>query len=283
MKNQFKIFLLLVMFCLAPAAALQRNIAGCSLFINHPGYAVKPSYAKKRFIIAYKTPLKISGTLHNSVITVGNGLIVTGKVKKNIIAIKANVRVKKGGVVEGNILSLGGRVILDKGAQAKKINLSVLVSILRLTGTFMIFFMYLSFVILGLFFNYYFMKNFIYVGDYLKNNFSSCFLIGALSVPLIFILTLALTGTIIGSLFLPAMFFIYIFFFFYSFYTVSVMLGERIMKLFTFRNRPYFEQFLGISAFFFLSAIPYLGLPVFLIFLLTGLGGVVKLKFGVRT
>ncbi len=281
--KQFKIFLLLMFFCLSPASALQRHINGFSLFVNHPGYLVKKDFTKKRFIVAYKTPLKINGVLQNSAIIFGNGLIINGKVKKNIFAIKANVRVKQGGVVEGNIVSLGGRVVLEKGALAKKLNLSVLISILRLTGTFMVFFMYLSFVILGLFFNYYFIRNFVYIGDYIKNNFVSCFLVGALAIPLIFLLTLVLTGTIFGSLFLPAMFFIYIFFFFYSFYTISVMLGERIMKVFTFRNRPYFEQFLGVSFFFFLSIIPYLGLPLFVIFLLTGLGGVIKSKFGVRT
>lgn len=280
MTNMKKIILALIF--LTPLFAFQRHFAGFSLFINHPGYAVKESFTKNRFIIAYKTPLKINGVLKNSVIAFGNGLIVSGKVQKNIFTINSNVRIKSSGIVEGNIISLGGKIYLEKGAQAKKLNFSILASFLKLTGTLTIFMIYLSFVILGLFFNYYFIKNFVFIGEYIKARFSSCLLIGIITVPLIFILLLAMTGTIIGTIFLPAMIFIFIFYFFFSFYTIAVMIGERFMKIFTFRDRPYFEQFLGITIFFFLFLLPYLGIPLFILLFLTGLGAVVKLRFGVR-
>ncbi|EFK95291.1 membrane protein [sediment metagenome] len=274
--------LLLLLILLTPLLGFQRHFAGFSVFINHPGYAIKYSFTKNRFIIAYQTPLKISGTLGNSIIAIDNGLIVSGKVKKNIIALNSNIRIKSTGVVEGNIISFGGKIILEKGAQAKKLNLLVLITMLKMSGGLAVFMIYLSFVILGLFLNYHFIKNFVYIGDYVKKKFFSALLAGVLVLPLAFLFLLALTGTILGTLLLPVIFFIFILYFIFAFYAVAVMLGEQLMKIFTFRDHPYFEQFLGITIFFFLCLLPYFGFPLFVLFFLTGLGAVVILRFGVR-
>ncbi len=279
-KNIFLI-VFLFLFCV-PAFSYQKHLVGVSLLVKDKDYVVRSGYAKHRFILAITTPVKINGNLENSLISIGSSVVVNGLVKKNIISIKSVVRVSNKGVIRGSVVSFGGQVFLAKGSLAKCLRFDVLLNKLKFSPTLRIFAVYISFVLLGLFFNFYFLKNFIFIGEYLKVRFMPSLLLGLLVLPLAMILALLFTGTVIGILFLPALLFVYIFYFFFSFYAIATLVGEWFVKLFTFRDHPYFEQFLGITLFFFVALVPLLGVPLFSLFLLTGLGAVLKLKFGVR-
>jgi hypothetical protein len=265
---------------LTPLFAFQRNIAGNIILINHPGYAVDSLH--NGLIIAYNTPLKINHVLNNTLISFGNGIIVNGKVVKNIVSLKTNVRLNKTAEVEGNVLTVGGVIKAELGAKARGLTISIFKTKLQFSLGFKIFLIYISFITLGLFFNFFFLKNFIYIGEYLKQRFINSFVYGISIIPLSALLAFVLMGTIVGYLFLPALTFIYTFYFFFALYATATVVGEKVVKLFTFKDHPYFEQFIGVSLLFFFFLIPFIGPAITAIILLGGLGGVIKLKFGVR-
>lgn len=274
-----KLGLFLMILCL-PLLAWQKTVGDNTLLINHRGYSVK--HLKNGVLIAINSPVKIKGFLNGSVFALGKSVIVAGRVNKNIITLRSNVRLKKSALVQGNILSFGGRIIIEQGAAAKGIKLSILKNKSHFSLGFKIFLMYISFIVLGLFYNFFFLNNFIYLGEYIKAKTLKSFFYGLLVLPLAVILTLVLIGTVIGNLFLPALLFIFTFFFFFAFYTVATVLGEQVMKIFTFKDFPYFEQFLGVSTLFCLGLIPIIGIFIFGLFMTIGLGAVLRLRFGVR-
>jgi hypothetical protein len=172
--------------------------------------------------------------------------------------------------------------ILELWPAVRDLLVAILNNELHLTLGFKLFLILLSFIILGLFLNFFFQNNFIFIGEYIKNKFSAAFIAGLLVLPLAVLLTLVLIGTTVGVLFIPALLFIFVFYFFFAFYTVALVIGEQFVKAFTFRDHPYFELFCGTNIIFLLLCIPYVGPGLVFIFLLAGLGAVVKLKFGVR-
>lgn len=275
-------FLLVLVFLLMPSLAAYHNLAGTVFLSNHKGYALEQEKYQNRIIVAYKTPLRIDGVLDSSIIALNSSLIVNGEIRKNIFSFNTNCRVNKGAKINGYFFSFGGKTKLDPLSAARFFNFSFLYNKMTANKGFNLFLVYLSFVLLGLFFNFFFMKNFIFLGEYLKNKFFFSFFSGLLVPLLMSLLAMFFAGTYLGLLFLPALLFIYVFSFFFSFYVLAMFVGEKMVKLFTYRDRPYLEVFWGTSLLYLLLLVNFIGPIIFTVLLLASLSAVLKLKFGVR-
>ncbi|MDR1452633.1 MAG: hypothetical protein LBJ25_01460 [Candidatus Margulisbacteria bacterium] len=145
-----------------------------------------------------------------------------------------------------------------------------------------LFWIYLSFAILGFFFLYFLRPNILNVGEYLRVKWPNALVSGFFGLLLAPIVFAALLGTGIGIFLAPVFAALYIFFMLFAFYSAAIMLGETIVKIFTYRDHIYLEIFLGTTTLFFCPFIPYLGRPLFFILLLLGLGGALNQRFGVE-
>lgn len=143
-----------------------------------------------------------------------------------------------------------------------------------------LFWIYLSFVILGLFFLYFLRPNILNVGEYLRVKWPSALVSGFCGLLLAPVVFAALLGTGIGIFLAPVFATLYVFFIFFAFYSAAIMLGETIVKIFTYRDHIYLEMFLGTTTLFFCPFIPYIGRTLFSILFLLGLGGAINQRFG---
>jgi hypothetical protein len=143
-----------------------------------------------------------------------------------------------------------------------------------------LFWIYLSFVILGLFFLYFLRPNILNVGEYLRVKWPNALVSGFFGLFLAPVVFAALLGTVIGIFLAPVFAVWYVFFILFAFYSAAIMLGETIVKIFTYRDHIYLEMFLGATALFFCPFIPYIGRPLFFILLLLGMGGALNQRFG---
>jgi hypothetical protein len=65
--------------------------------------------------INYSKPLTIGGRYNGDVVSVGGEVTVSGRVNGDIWAFNADVNLRPGAVVTGNVVALGGRVIASSG------------------------------------------------------------------------------------------------------------------------------------------------------------------------
>jgi len=137
-----------------------------------------------------------------------------------------------------------------------------------------------SFVVLGFFFSFFFAKNFIFIGEFLKQRFTYSLIAGFFSILLAILLAFAVVGTMIGILFLPALIFIYLFCAFFSFYTLALTVGEYLVKLISFRDQPYLEIFCGTLLLLISLCVPFIGPSLVMILFTASLGSVLLTKFG---
>lgn len=282
MKKFSKYFLLALVILSAFLFSAKSSFAGGVFLYKHKGYALEKEKYQNRLVLAYKTPLRIDGVLDASIIALNSSLIVNGEIRKNIFSFNTNCRINKGAKVNGYFFSFGGKTSLDKLSSARCFNFLLLHNKMTSNRGFKFFLVYLSFVLLGMFFNFFFIKNFIFIGEYLKNKFWPALFSGLLVPFLLFFLALLFAGTYFGLLFLPALLFIYVFYFFFAFYVLAMFVGEKMVKLFTYRDRPYLEIFWGTSLLYLLLLVWLIG-PLLLICLwLAAASAVLKLKFGVR-
>jgi hypothetical protein len=145
-----------------------------------------------------------------------------------------------------------------------------------------LFWIYLSFVILGFFFLYFLRPNILNVGEYLRVRWSGALVSGFFGLILAPLVFAALLGTVLGIFLAPVFVALYIFFLFFAFYSAAILLGETFVKIFTYRDHIYLEMFLGATALFFCPLIPYIGWPLFFILLLLGMGGTINQRFGME-
>ncbi|MDR1996947.1 MAG: hypothetical protein LBQ83_01290 [Candidatus Margulisbacteria bacterium] len=143
-----------------------------------------------------------------------------------------------------------------------------------------IFLVYLSFIVLGFFFLFFCKRNLLNISEYLRLNYRSAVLSGAAGLILTPVLFLALLFTLLGSFLLLAFIFMYCFFLLLAFYSAALLLGEFIMRFFTFRSHLYVELLLGTTVLFFSVFVPLIGGIFFFLLLLLGMGGVLNLRFG---
>jgi hypothetical protein len=143
-----------------------------------------------------------------------------------------------------------------------------------------LFWIYLSFVILGFFFLYFLRPNILNVGEYLRVRWPGALVSGFFGLILAPLVFAALLGTVLGILLAPVFAALYIFFLFFAFYSAAILLGEIFVKIFTYRDHIYLEMLLGTTALFFCPFIPYIGWPLFFILLLLGMGGAINQRFG---
>jgi len=275
------IFILTIIFFSSGIAA-KKSLGSHLLLINEKGYRLPLLTHRSGAIIAFNTPVKIYGSLHSSIFALGSGVIINNSVKKNIITCFSNIRINKNAKVNGSAISIGGRVVIEEGAKVKGLAVAVFKNKLKFKNLFYKPFLYLSLLFLGLFLNFFFLNNFIYLAEGLKLKFFEYLFYGLLVFPAVGLLFLVLLGTVIGTLILPVLVFISTFMLFFAVYSVSLFIGEKIVKLFSFKDYPYFEQLIGITALFFISMIPVIGKLLVILMIITGLGTTIKNKFGVR-
>ena len=143
-----------------------------------------------------------------------------------------------------------------------------------------LFFCWLSFVILGFCFLFFFRPQLLNISSYMRVDFRSGLLGGTAGLILTPLAIAALCATVLGLFLLPLVLFMYVLLLFFAFYSAALLLGEFLMRIFTFRDHIYLELFLGVTILFFGVFIPYVGILLFLFCLLLGMGGVINTRFG---
>ena len=150
--------------------------------------------------------------------------------------------------------------------------------LLNLAGE--IFLVYLSFVLLGFFFLFFLKPNLLLISEYVRTRYAYAAFGGTAGLILTPVILLALLGTLLGIFLFPAFIFVYILFLLMAFYSAALLIGEFVLRIFTFRDHLYLELLLGTTVLFFGLFIPYAGSFLFLFFLLLGMGGVINTRFG---
>jgi hypothetical protein len=178
--------------------------------------------------------------------------------------------------------SIARHLLWDLWPYVHKVLIGLMTNRLEFTIGFKLSLLFVSVCILGQFFIYFFVNNFLFIGEYIKSRWVSSFMFGVATIPLAILLGFVTFGTTLGILFLPALLFIFVFTIFFGFYATALVVGEKISKIVTLHDHPARELFLGTLALGILGCIPYIGLGLVTVANLIGIGAVVKLKFGVR-
>lgn len=234
--------------------------------------------------------------------SVGGQITVYGMVERNVVSIGGSVVLARTAVVGGNVISIGGIVVKAREAEVygniTEVNSSSISTVISsmLSGegegegegwswVFAIISLAMFFFILivALFLVVLIPKPIHTISDAIRNSTFNVTLWGLLILILIVPLAVLLTISVIGIVLIPLEVIIVFCAALVGFITVGRLVGNRILRIFK-RPNPniVWETFWGLTLLWFVGWIPYMGWMVKTIAIILGLGAVFATRFGVK-
>jgi hypothetical protein len=228
--------------------------------------------------ISLFTPLKVYAPVNSFVLTVGEATIVQAKVKRSVISLFGNIRIKSKSEINGNVIAIFGRVVIEKGARIRGFKFGIN---RKLVTPYYLFFplIYAAFILLIIPFDFFFRSNMLLMEAFLKRKFLESFIYGLFFGLMTFIVFLSLFLTMIGNFLLPLLIPLTILAFFLGIYITSGVIGSVIRP--TYKEQFILEKVIGLSFMTILLYIP-LGLLIVMLLMTAAYGSVIKNRFGIE-
>jgi hypothetical protein len=231
-------------------------------------------------------------------VSVGGQITVYGLVERNVIAIGGSVVLARTAVIGGNVISIGGIVVKARDAEVygniTEINSSSITTfissmlsedeegwswVFAIISLAMFFFI----LIVALFMVVLMPKPIHIVSDAIRNSTSNVILWGLLILILVVPLAVLLAISVVGIVLIPLEIVIVFCAALVGFIAVSRLVGNKILRIFKRANPSIvWETFWGLTLLWFIGWIPYLGWMVKTIAIVLGLGSVFATRFGVK-
>ncbi len=256
--------------------------------------------AQAKTIIKFGSPAAVAeNETVDNVITFGSQITVSGLVEKNVIALGGSVVLTGKAVVRGNVLSLGGVIVQGSGAQifgkTTEINSSNIKNKLGslfsgepeewpdIINIFSFFFQAIIFI-LALFLTLVFPASIKAPKKIVQNNKIKSFFMGFFITLMITPFLLFLILSIIGIYLIPVFFVALVAAFMLGYIAAAAFLGEfALSTVFAARKKSLLkETFGGLILLLLLGWLPYLGWLIKIIVLTMGFGAVMLMIFGGR-
>ena len=237
-----------------------------------------------------------SGMKVRNVVTIGGQITVDGVVDNNVVAIGGSVVLTKKAVVGGNVLSLGGVIVSARDAQVSgsltEINSSNLYETLTAAlsseweGWSWIFAIislaiFLVILVVALLIAALLPKPVRIVAEAIRENTFKVVLCGILGLVLIAPLALLLTISVVGIALIPLEVIIVVCSVLLGFIAVGQLIGGSVLHRLKRPNRGMVrETFWGLIVLWLIGWIPYIGWMVKAVAIVLGLGAVLITRFG---
>jgi len=227
--------------------------------------------------ISLFTPLKINAEVKGFVLTVGEATIVQSKVKRSVVSLFGNIRIKSKAHVQGNVIAVFGKVVIEKGASISGLKFAINRKLIK---PYYLFFplIYAAFILLILPFDFFFRPNLILLEAYMKTKFLESLIYGVLFGVMTSLLFILLFLTMIGNLLLPLLIPLIVFAFFLAIYITAGVIGSVIRP--SYKEQLILEKVIGLSFMTILLYIP-LGAGIVLLLLIAAYGSIIKNRFAV--
>ncbi len=237
-----------------------------------------------------------SGMKVRNVVTIGGQITVDGVVDNNVVAVGGSVVLTKKAVVGGNVLSLGGVIVSARDAQVSgsltEINSSNLYETLTAAlsteweGWSWVFAVislaiFLVIMVVALLIAALLPKPVRTIGEAIAESTFKVILCGLLGLVLIVPLALLLTVSVVGIALIPLEVIIVVCSVLLGFIAVGQLIGGKVLHLFKRPNRGMVrETFWGLIVLWLVGWIPYIGWMVKAVAIVLGLGAVFITRFG---
>jgi hypothetical protein len=231
-------------------------------------------------------------------VSVGGQITVYGMVERNVIAIGGSVVLARTAVIGGNVISIGGIVVKARDAEVygniTEINSSSITTFISSMlsedeeGWSWVFAiislaMFSFILIVALFMVVLMPKPIHIVSDAIRNSTSNVILWGLLILILVVPLAVLLAISVVGIILIPLEIVIVFCAALVGFIAVGQLVGNKILRIFKRANPSIvWETFWGLALMWFIGWIPYLGWMVKTIAIILGLGSVFATRFGVK-
>ncbi|HPD56586.1 MAG TPA: hypothetical protein P5294_01455 [Smithellaceae bacterium] len=262
-------------------------------------FLVAPTAAAKTIIKLGSPVTVVENETVDNVITFGSQITVSGLVERNVIALGGSVVLTGKAVVRGNVFSLGG--VIAQGSSAQVFGKTTEINSANIKNSFSSFFRgepegwpdlvnIFSFLfqaiifILALFLVFIFPGSINALKKIVQNNKVKSFFVGFFITLMITPFFLFLILSIIGIYLIPAFFIALVAAFMFGYIAAAAILGDfTLSAIFSSREKSLFkETFGGLILLLILGWLPYLGWLIKIVMLTMGFGGVMLLASGVR-
>lgn len=262
-------------------------------------FLVAPTAAAKTIIKLGSPVTVVENETVDNVITFGSQITVSGLVERNVIALGGSVVLTGKAVVRGNVFSLGG--VIAQGSSAQVFGKTTEINSANIKNSFSSFFRgepegwpdlvnIFSFLfqaiifILALFLVFIFPGSINALKKIVQNNKVKSFFVGFFITLMITPFFLFLILSIIGIYLIPAFFIALVAAFMFGYIAAAAILGDfTLSAIFSSREKSLFkETFGGLILLLILGWLPYLGWLIKIVMLTMGFGGVMLLVSGAR-
>ncbi len=262
-------------------------------------FLVAPTAAAKTIIKLGSPVTVVENETVDNVITFGSQITVSGLVERNVIALGGSVVLTGKAVVRGNVFSLGG--VIAQGSSAQVFGKTTEINSANIKNSFSSFFRgepegwpdlvnIFSFLfqaiifILALFLVFIFPGSINALKKIVQNNKVKSFFVGFFITLMITPFFLFLILSIIGIYLIPAFFIALVAAFMFGYIAAAAILGDfTLSAIFSSREKSLFkETFGGLILLLILGWLPYVGWLIKIVMLTMGFGGVMLLVSGAR-
>lgn len=254
---------------------------------------IQPAFAKGQDIIKMNSDIEIAkDRIANDVVVVGGNITIYGRVEGNVVAVGGSVILKPRSHVGQQIVVVGGDIVKDPTAEvAGKITqifmpnfLPSLINFLK--GGWVSLWATLSALVLFGFLGLAILLSALipeHIGtavNALERSFMMMVLWGIIWIVLIVPIAFLLAISIIGIVLIPLEFLLVVLAFIIGYIASAISIGRNIFLAFKKIPPPFVDAVLGIMILFFIGFVPVVGVVLKAIFLIAGFGAVMTTRFG---
>ncbi|MFH2034258.1 MAG: hypothetical protein ABIJ26_06100 [Candidatus Margulisiibacteriota bacterium] len=225
-----------------------------------------------------------------SVVAIGGSITVAGNVKKDVVAIGGNVNLKNTASVGGDTMAIGGKVTRAEKASinGEVVEMASLggalgksAKIVTIGGIIFSLLSFIGFLVLALILVALFQQQLGRVSFYIEKETGHALGWGIIALILIPVITLLLIISLVGILFIPLFVLLIAAAMVFGYVAASQLLGKRIYHAFKRGSKPMTSEVLmGLILLYLVGLVPILGWIVKLVAVITGLGAIIKTRFG---
>ncbi|MCX7635665.1 MAG: polymer-forming cytoskeletal protein, partial [Syntrophales bacterium] len=236
------------------------------------------------------------GTKVNNVVSVRGQITVAGHVDGNVVALGGSVVLTKRAFVGGNVISVGGIIVMGRGAEVHgrlaEINAANISDYLTevlseewegWSWVWAVFSLaiFTGILIIALLIVVLIPKPLRIVARAIKEETLRITLWGLLGLVLVVPLAVLLTISVIGIVLIPLEMILVVSASLMGFIAFAQVIGERLYALFKKKNQPMIkETFWGLVVLWLVGWLPYIGWMLKVIVVMMGLGAVIFTRFG---
>jgi len=222
-----------------------------------------------------------------SAMAIGGNVNVNGTVKEDVTAVGGDVTLSKTAIVNGNVVSVGGKVIRENGSQiigkASEVPIpagyiingfTVLVAIIGIVS-------FLAFLVLAIVLSAFCFKQIGRISFSIEKQVWWALLTGILALFIIPLSFVILIFSIIGILLIPLYIILLVIAGIFGYISIAQLVGKKVLKAFKILRQPMaIEVVFGLVLLTLLSLVPFVGMLIKCLVMLIGFGAVVITRFG---